>query len=218
MSGEYQLVIGNKNYSSWSMRPWVWMRHHSIAFETYKVPLYADNTRAEITKFGCGTTVPILIHGDIRIWDSLAILEYLSEMHPQCGGWPSDPATRAHARSVSAEMHSSFSALRSSLPMNCRRTIEGFQLSESVQHDVNRIQALFLDCRQRYSQGGDWLFGRYTIADAMYAPVVMRCNTYGVALTGEAGQYLKTVTAQAAVQEWVEDSRNEKEVIESVEL
>lgn len=218
MSNDYQLVIGNKNYSSWSMRPWVWMQHHDISFETIMVSLYTSTTRQEISKFGCGTTVPILIDGDIRVWDSLAILEYLAEQHPEYNGWPQDPTARAVARSVSAEMHSGFAALRSSLPMNCRRTIKGLKLSEAVRQDIDRIAKLFTDCRQRYSHDGDWLFGNYSIVDAMFVPVVMRFNTYGVVLDGEPGRYLETVNSQSAVREWIEDSRLEKEVIESVEL
>lgn len=140
MGAGYQLVIGNKNYSSWSMRPWVWLRHHDIAFETHMVSLYAASTRAEISRFACGTTVPILIDGDVRIWDSLAILEYLAERHPQFNGWPKDPAVRAVARSVCAEMHSGFAALRAALPMNCRRTVESIELTESVRQDLTELR------------------------------------------------------------------------------
>ena len=196
------------------MRPWVWMRHHNLVFDTHCVALYAPTTKQEIAQYGCGTTVPILIDGDIRVWDSLAILEYLSEQHPQCIGWPEETAARAHARAVSAEMHSGFSALRSSLPMNCRRTIEGFELSEAVQRDIDRVRSLFADCRHRYFNHGSWLFGQYSIADAMFTPVVMRFKTYGVKLEGEPGKYMQTVCEQAAVREWIEDSCKEQEIIE----
>ena len=218
MSARYTLVIGNKNYSSWSMRPWVWMRHHSIDFTTHRIVLRTPATRTEIAAFGCGATVPVMVDGEAKVWDSLAILEYLAEQHPECQGWPADSASRAHARSVCAEMHSGFMPLRSAMPMNCRRTIEDFTVSGEVAGDVDRINRIFNDCRRRYSGGGSWLFGSYSIADAMFTPVVMRFNTYGIKLDGDAAAYLHTVSHQSSVLEWIEDSRQEKEVIESDEI
>ncbi len=218
MSSRYTLVIGNKNYSSWSMRPWVWMRHHNIDFATHRIVLRVPATSAEIADYGCGSTVPILIDGDVKVWDSLAILEYLAEQHPELMGWPEKSAARAHARSICAEMHAGFVPLRSAMPMNCRRTIEGFTVSDDVQRDIDRISRLFADCRKRYSGAGSFLFGNYSIADAMFTPVVMRFSTYGVTLDGEAANYLQSIRNQPAVQEWIEDSIQEKEVIESDEL
>ena len=218
MSADYTLVIGNKNYSSWSMRPWVWMRHHNIAFKEHRIALYTNDTSTKIAEYGCSSTVPILTHGDIKVWDSLAILEYLAEKHGDCSGWPADTGARAHARSVSAEMHSGFMSLRSDMPMNCRRKIEGFTLSDGVQKDIDRINTIFTDCRENYASDGAWLFGEYSIADAMYTPVVMRFNTYGITLEGDAAEYLDTVKNQPAVVEWMADSRQEIETIESEEL
>jgi len=217
MHSLYVLVIGNKNYSSWSMRPWVWMRHHGLNFEEQRIGLYTDETSREIGAFGCGTTVPILLDGTTRIWDSLSILEYLAEKHPATQGWPQDPAARAHARSVSAEMHSGFVNIRSELPMNCRRVINNFNVPEQVKSEVQRIDEIFTDCRRQYADTGDWLFGQYTIADAMFAPIVMRFNTYKIELQSEAKTYLNTVTKQAAVAEWIADSIKETEIIENAE-
>jgi len=226
MSTNYTLVIGNKNYSSWSMRPWVWMRHHNIAFNEQRIALFEPGMRAAIDQFDAGSTVPILVTGDTAIWDSLAILEYLAEQHIDKSGWPdlSDTkgamggAARAIARSVSAEMHSGFSALRGELPMNCRRQVENFSPSDAVLKDVARVQKIFTDCRTRFGQKGPWLFGAYSIADAMYTPVVMRFNTYGIGLTETAAEYARQVTRQPAVQEWIQSSKNESEIIENSEV
>ncbi len=218
MSTDCALVIGNKNYSSWSMRPWVWMRHHNIAFKEHRIALYTNETSTRIAEYGCGSTVPILVDGDIKVWDSLSILEYLADKHSDCSGWPAATRARAHARSVSAEMHSGFMALRSEMPMNCRRKIEGFTVTDEVQKDIDRLNTIFSDCRKNYASGGEWLFGEYSIADAMFTPVVMRFNTYGVSLEGDAENYLDTVRNQSAVVEWMADSRQEIEVIESEEL
>jgi len=194
------------------------MRHHDIDFTTHRIALYAPDSRAEIAEYGCGSTVPILVDGKVRVWDSLAILEYLAEQHPEFQAWPQDAAARAYARSVCAEMHAGFVTLRSTMPMNCRRTIEGFSVSAEAQRDVDRVQQLFNDCRKLYSSEGSFLFGSYSIADAMFTPIVMRFNTYGVTLDGDAASYLHTVSNQPAVKEWIEDSKQEKEVIESDEI
>lgn len=212
------LVIGNKNYSSWSMRPWVWMRHHGISFKEQRIPLHTPETADQIAACGAGSTVPILIDGELRVWDSLAILEHLAEQYPDCAGWPSDVAARAQARSISAEMHSGFMALRSEMPMNCRQKIRDISMSDLAQKDVDRINTIFNDCRQQYANTGEWLFGEYSIVDAMFTPVVMRFNTYGIGLDSMAADYLQTVSAQAAVVEWVDASHQETEVIESEEM
>ena len=218
MNTRYTLVIGNKNYSSWSMRPWVWLRYHNIDFATRRIVLRIPATAAEIAKYGCGSTVPILVDGEVKVWDSLAILEYLAEQHSELLAWPEDSATRAHARSICAEMHAGFLPLRSSMPMNCRRAIENFPVTDEVLRDIDRINQLFTDCRKRYAGSGSFLYGKYSIADAMFTPIVMRFNTYGVTLDGAAAEYMQTVSNQPAVLEWIEDSHNEKEVIESDEL
>jgi len=193
------------------------MRHHHIDFEEHRIPLFTPSASDEIASFGCGSTVPILLDGGIKIWDSLAILEYLAEKHNDCSGWPADAARRAHARSVSAEMHSGFTAVRSELPMNCRRVISGFNVPVNVEKEIARINTIFTACRQAYASDGDWLFGQYSIADAMYTPVVMRFNTYGITLDSDANNYMQTVKKQLAVAEWIKQSHAETEVIESAE-
>jgi len=194
------------------------MRYHNIDFAMHRIALCTPDTAAEIAEYGCGSTVPILVDGEVKVWDSLAILEYLAEQHPEFQGWPEDPAVRAQARSVCAEMHAGFIALRSSMPMNCRRTIGGFTVSRDTRRDVDRINRLFTDCRKQYCNAGSFLFGKYSIADAMYTPIVMRFKSYGVALDGDAAEYLHTIRNQPAVQEWIEDSHIEKEIIESDEI
>ncbi|MEO6381747.1 MAG: glutathione S-transferase family protein, partial [Nitrobacter sp.] len=169
------LVIGNKNYSSWSMRSWLALKTSGIAFEEKFIPLYtgaADKQRIlDVTRSG---KVPALIDGDVTVWDSLAIIEYLAECFPEARLWPADPACRAHARSASAEMHSGFAALRNECGMNLHRPIGAKALSDNARADIARIQELWTDCRQRYGKAGSFLFGAFTGADAMYAPVIHR--------------------------------------------
>ena len=175
------------------------MRHHHLDFDEQVISLDGVQTGKRIAEFDCGSTVPILLDGDIKIWDSMAILEYLAERHPGCCGWPENALARAHARSVSAEMHSGFSGIRTTMPMNCRRRLDDFPVSPEVQREIFRINAIFNDCRQRYHHEGSWLFGEYSIADSMFAPVVMRFNTYAVNLDGEGADYMETVNSQSAV-------------------
>lgn len=215
--GQLSLVIGNKNYSSWSLRPWLLMKMGGLPCEEIRLQLYAGDSAQRLHEYSPSGKVPVLLHGDAVIWDSLAICEYLAERFPQLHAWPEDAAARAHARSVSAEMHSGFLAMRQGLPMNCRIQLRDFPLSEDVQRDVDRVQAIWQDCRQRYAGQGEWLFGGFSIADAMFAPVALRCATYGVALAGEAAVYRDRVLALPAIQEWVEAGRRECDVTERAE-
>ena len=214
----YELIIGNKNYSSWSLRPWVWMRHHAIEFSETSIALGRPDTAANIAVYQSGGTVPVLRDGDQQVWESLAILEHLAEAHPEKSGWPADPAARSMARCVSAEMPAGFAALRSELPMNCRLQLQRYELSAAVQSDVARIDALWLACRERFGQTGPWLFGRFSIADAMFAPVVFRFRSYAVDVSAGALSYMRTVLADSAVQAWAEAAALEPDVIESVEM
>src|SRR3954468_3284259 len=179
-----RLVIGNKNYSSWSMRPWVALKAAGIAFEEVRIPLYpgdADKQRIlDVTPSG---KVPALIDGDITVWDSLAIVEYAAERFPGAGLWPDDRARRAHARSISAEMHSGFAALRNECGMNLHRPVGAKPLSDGARADIARIQEIWSDCRARYGNTGAYLFGAVSAADAMYAPVVHRFRTYAIDVT-----------------------------------
>ena len=212
------LVIGNKNYSSWSMRPWLALKASGIAFEEKFIPLYtgaADKQRIlDITSAG---KVPALIDGDVTIWDSLAIIEYLAERFPEAGLWPVDPASRAHARSVSAEMHSGFAALRNECGMNLHRPIGAKPLSENAKADIARIQELWTDCRQRFAKDGPFLFGPFSAADAMYGPVVHRFRTYAIAVTPPVQAYMDAMMSLPAFREWTDQGLAETLVIERLE-
>lgn len=212
------LVIGNKNYSSWSMRPWLVLRQAGIAFKEVRIPLYWPESAAQLTAWSPSGLVPALHDGEIKVWDSLAICEYLNERFPEKQLWPLDAAGRAVARSVSAEMHAGFGALRQNMTMNIRGRFPGKGRTPECLADIGRIVAIWTDCRARFGGGGDFLFGRFCIADAMYAPVVLRFLTYGVALDGAARDYAEAVLALPALQEWVADALAEVERIEKFEL
>ncbi len=196
-----KLVVADKNYSSWSMRPAVLMRALDIAHEEVLIRLAQDDTAARIKAVSPSGRVPCLIDGALQVWDSLAIIETLAERFPGRGVWPADAAARAHARSVSAEMHSGFSALRSSMPMNIRKRYPGQGHSPECDADIARIVELWSDCLARYD--GPFLFGAFCAADAMYAPVVMRFVTYAVALPVACQAYVEAVVAHAAVAGWI---------------
>ena len=208
------LIIGNKNYSSWSLRPWVFMRHLGIEFSEKRIPLFTPTMEADLAPYGSNSKVPVLLDDGFIVWDTLAIMEYVSEMYLDNNGWPVDAKARAIARSVSAEMHSSFTDLRNALPMNCRKDFPGFKISPEVQEDIDRIAELWRKCRTDYGTGGDWLFGNYSIADAMFAPVVLRLKGYGVTLGDIEEAYMHVVLSQPVMQEWIEAGKQEKEVIE----
>jgi len=212
------LYIGNKNYSSWSLRPWLAARQIGFSFDEVIIPLDQPGTRTEILRYSPSGRVPCLVLGDQIIWDSLAICETLAELRPDAKLWPQDPVARALARSVSCEMHSSFQALRQHYPMNIRGRFPQRAITPAVQDDVNRISALWRDCRRRYGDGGGLLFGHFTIADAMYAPVVSRLVTYGVALDEDTKAYVEAVMALPAMVEWVEAAKREPWIIPYAEF
>lgn len=209
------LVIGNKNYSSWSMRPWLALRHLGIAFDEVRIPLYVEGSSEEIRKYSPAGKVPVYIDGGVRVWDSLSILEYLAEKHPSL--WPADARARALARSVCAEMHSGFAALRSTLPMNARAGDRWVELGGDAVNDVERILEIWETCRGGYGKEGPWLFGSFTAADAMYAPVVLRFRTYGIEAGGFSKEYMQTVLSDEYVREWISSAGNEEEIIEKFE-
>ena len=201
------LVIGNKNYSSWSMRPWMALKALSIPFSEIVIPLYtnaADKQRIlDVTTSG---KVPALVDGDITVWDSLAIIEYLAERFPDAELWPKDRAARAHARSISAEMHSGFMALRNECGMNIHRPVASKKLSEDALANVARIQQIWTDCHARYGGEGPYLFGAFTAADAMFAPVVHRFRTYDIATSPPVRDYMKSMLANPAFGKWTDDA------------
>lgn len=195
-----QLIIGNKNYSSWSLRGWLAVKASGLPFEEVVIPLRRDDTKTRILAFSPSGKVPCLIEHGLAIWDSLAIAEYLAEVMPSL--WPQDASARALARSVSAEMHSGFQALRSQMPMNIRGRYPEHPVSPEVAQDIQRIEAIWSDCRNHFSSGGRYLFGAYSIADMMFAPVCLRFETYGVKLAGLAGDYLHAMLAHPDLLEW----------------
>lgn len=212
------LIIGNKNYSSWSLRPWVFMKQNQMAFTEKRIILSAETTEEELSQYSSGFKVPILQDGDLLIWDSLSILEYLSETYLQSKGWPKNAEARAMARSVSAEMHSSFYALKKELPMNCRKQFKNIKLSSAALQGVERITALWQTCRTKFGKDGEWLFGEYTIADAMFAPVALRFAGYDISLGDGESAYVQSVLKQPAIVEWIAAGKAETEIIPEDEI
>jgi glutathione S-transferase len=206
------LIIGNTAYSSWSLRPWLLMKHAGIPFDEVRLSLYAEGAKQSLLQYSAAGKVPVLKDGNLTIWDSMAICEYLAEKYPEKLLWPAEIAARACARSISAEMHSGFTDLRTQMPMNVRRDFSGRARTAAALADISRIEAIWNDCRGRFGARGPFLFGAFCIADAMYAPVVSRLRTYGVALAGLAAQYADTIHALPAMQEWIASARAETEV------
>ena len=209
---EYTLVIGNKAYSSWSLRPWLLMKHAGIAFGETRISLYQIDAKENLLRHSGAGKVPVLQHGDLTIWDSLAICEYLAEKHPDKQLWPMKASVRAQARSVSAEMHSGFASLRNHMPMNVRRKIPNRAATPEASVDIARIQTIWEDCRSRHAKAGAFLFGDFSIADAMYAPVVSRFHTYEVPLSAATAAYSQTILALPAFRQWVAEANAETEV------
>lgn len=205
------LVIGNKNYSSWSLRPWLLLKQAGIPFAERRLPLRSAEWSAEISRLSPSGKVPALQHGGVQAWDSLAICEYIAEQYPDKQLWPSDRAARAEARSISAEMHAGFQALRQNMFMNIRRSMPGRGRTPEALADVERIVAIWNNCRRRHPSGGPFLFGRFSIADAMYAPIPLRFQTWGVLVDGLAGEYARILLALPAMQEWIAAARAERE-------
>lgn len=207
----FQLIIGNKNYSSWSFRPWLLMRKLGIDFEEKQV-WFGEQFKSSVQDYSPTGKVPILIHGETIVWDSLAIAEYLADIYPQA--WPEDRGDRTIARCISAEMHSGLMALRNHLPMNCRAENRIVDLTdESLQKDIQRVQAIWQECRQKHSLDGPWLFGQFTIADAMFAPVVFRFHTYNVPCHGLVAGYMQTMLQDADVLDWWNAAKQESAVV-----
>jgi glutathione S-transferase len=201
------LVIGNKNYSSWSLRAWLFLKHSGLAFDEVVIRLDTPDTHAQIARYGPSRRVPVLRQGELAVWDSFAICEYVAELTGK--GWPQTPAVRAVARAVCAEMHSGFANLRSQWPMNARALNRHTPMTPALKADVERIDEIWNDCRGRCGDGGPWLFGDFTIADAVYAPVVLRFNTYGASVSATARAYMASVLKDRALEEWMQAARQE---------
>jgi glutathione S-transferase len=207
------LVIGNKNYSSWSMRPWVLMSELGIAFEEKKLRFHSNEWDAEIERWSPSRLVPVLWRGDQAVWDTLAISEALHEWFPGKGVWPKDDAARAFARSASAEMHSGFRDLRAHMPMNIRASHPGKGMKPEVQANIDRIEKLWSEAMLRFGAGGPFLFGAFSAADAMFAPVATRFRTYGVKVSPDSTRYCEAVLAARGVRAWLDGALREKEFV-----
>jgi glutathione S-transferase len=203
-----RLVIGNKNYSSWSMRPWVLMKAFGIPFKEINILLGQPDTSLQIAEYSASGRIPILLAGEITVWDSFAICEYLAEQFPEKALWPKDVAARAMARSICAEMHSGFAALRTAMPMNIRANFHGKGRTAGSQADIGRISEIWENCFSKFGHH-HFLFGDFSIADAYYAPVVMRFRTYDVSLAPALQAYAERVAAHPAVSRWIEEAKNE---------
>lgn len=212
----FKLYIGNKNYSSWSFRPWIALKQKQIPFMETLVPFDFKNGNPDFAAFSPSHKVPVLKDGELTVWDSLAILEYVAECHPDTGLWPADRSERARARAISAEMHSGFAALRGACPMNMRRPAGRLEVSDAVKADVTRIVGIWTECLDR--SGGPFLFGDFTIADAMYAPVVSRFASYGLSSDPVVERYHAAMTKTPAWQSWLADAVNEPWVVEEEEV
>ncbi|MBV9969590.1 MAG: glutathione S-transferase family protein [Xanthobacteraceae bacterium] len=211
-----RLVLGNKNYSSWSFRPWLALKVAGIPFEETVVPIYIPGAREKILEFSPSGKVPVLIDGAVHVWESLAIIEYAAEKFPAAGLWPQSTESRAHARAVANEMHGGFLPLRRACPMNMRRRPGAIALSADVLADVARIEEIWTDCQARY--GGPFLLGAFCAADAMFAPVVSRFHTYAVAVGPVTRAYMDAIMALPAWGEWQAAAAQEKWVLPQYEM
>lgn len=215
---ELTILIGNKNYSSWSLRGWLAVKMSGASYEEVMVPLDHPDTHARIIAFSPSGRVPAIKHRELVIWDSLAIGEYLAEQFPAAQMWPSDTRARAIARAYAAEMHSSFTALRSNMSMNLRSNLAGKGRGPGVEEDIARIQQLWTAARKEYGAGGEYLFGKFSLADAFFAPVVTRFQSYGVSVNEVCAKYMESVFAHPFMKEWVEAAHAEKLSIPKYEV
>jgi len=212
------LYIGNKAYSSWSLRAWLALSATRAEFEEVRLALYQEGSTAELKRYSPTGRVPVLRDGELLIWDSLAICEYLAEQLPSAQLWPVDVADRARARAVSAEMHSGFAALRNALPMNARAAGRHVAIEPAVASDIARVCAIWRECRAGAGERGPWLFGAFSIADCMYAPVVLRFHGYSVQCGPVEQAYVKAMLAHPALQAWVAAAKREPEVVAANEV
>ncbi|BFM05862.1 glutathione S-transferase family protein [Halioxenophilus aromaticivorans] len=213
-----KLIIGSKNYSSWSLRPWLLLAHHQIPFEEVRLSLGSAEFKQQLATYSPVGLVPVLQDDDLVIWDSLAICEYVSEHYLNNQGWPASAMVRAQARSASAEMHSGFGAIRSQLPMNSRATGRRVPTDGQLAKDIARIDQLFNRCRQTFCHQGPWLFGQFSIADCFYAPIVVRFRSYGIVLSGDGQIYADWQLQNPALQQWISDAEQEPEIIPGDEV
>ncbi len=218
---ELVVALANKAYSSWSLRGWLALKLAGVPFREVVIPLREANTRTEIIKYSPSAKCPALVDGEVTVWESLAIAEYLAEKYPAAPLWPREAPARGHARAIAAEMHGGFIPLRRALPMNLRRRIPCPALEDPAQADINRVQAIWREARRRFGGAmgkGPFLFGGFSAADAMYAPVATRFDTYGVPLESHAEDYVAAVLAHPFMVEWTEAARKEPWIIPEFEI
>ncbi len=209
----YTLVIGNKNYSSWSLRGWLLLKQFDISFKEVRLPLHTETFSKHIEQYSPSGLVPILVTKDQNIWDSLAICEFIAEQHPELNCWPEETKARAIARSISSEMHSGFFQIRNSLPMNIRRN-EGVEtISPELAEEIARVSEIWRTCRESFAEAGDYLFGNFSIADVMYAPVVLRFKSYLIEMGAIETEYMVSMLSLASLKEWIDAALVEKEII-----
>ncbi len=211
-----KLVIGNKNYSSWSLRAWLFLRESNLAFEEIRLPLFVDRWKSRIKTYSPAGRVPVLIDNNITVWDTAAIVNHIQERYPeQAIGWPEELRARAYARSISAELHAGFLALREELPLNIRarntRTLDSY--SPQAQADIERILEIWSSCRQVYGSFGPWLFGSFSVADVMYAPIALRFVTYNTPLDPLTQEFVRSVQSLESIQEWIRAANAETETL-----
>ena len=215
---DFSLVIGNKNYSSWSLRGFLAARAAGVPFDEVLVRLSEPRSKEELLRHSPAGKVPVLKHGERIIWDSLAIIEYLAEIRPEAGMWPADQGARAHSRSIAAEMHSGFQALRARMPMNLRKSLPGKGRDRDVALDIERVRAIWTDCRAHHGARGPFLFGPFSAADVMYTPVATRFRTYAVELDDVSQAYVDAVLGRSDFREWHAAALEEPWVIEEDEV
>jgi glutathione S-transferase len=209
---DIRLVIGNKNYSSWSLCPWLLLKMFDIDYEEIKIALYQDNTAEKLGPYSPSLKVPVLLHNEVTVWDSLSICEYISEEFLGGSGWPTGSRRRASARSISAEVHSEFPTLKKEWPMNCKASWT-LKPSERLSDEISRIDAIWSCCRHRFGENGNYLYGRFSIADCMFAPVAICFDIYGADLSREANTYLQTLLDNPFIQKWIAMGREEREAL-----
>lgn len=207
---DVRLVIGNKNYSSWSLCPWLLLKMFNVEFEEISVALYQKNTAEKLGPYSPSLKVPVLLHNEITVWDSLSICEYISDELLGNVGWPTNSRKRASARSISAEIHADFPNLKHEWPLNCKASLRR-TASEKVLNEIARIDSIWRCCRHKFGENGDYLFGRFSIADCMYAPTAIVLQTNEAVLCEESRRYLDTLLNNPFVQSWIAQGRAEKE-------
>lgn len=213
-----QLIIGNKNYSSWSLRPWLLLKQIEVEFEEIVIPLYKENSKSELLKYSPTGKVPSMIFRGQTIWDSLAICEFIADLYPKKNCWPKYIQDRALARCISHEMHSGFENIRKYMPMNCRKSCFLKVESIALKQEIDRVSDIWLTCRNQYSSEGSFLFGEFCIADAMFAPIALRFHSYGVQLNNIQRNYMDTILSLPAIEQWIFAGISETESIDLFEV